>query len=72
MLAEKPPKLVAVVLANRTARIIWALSVREEACRAPAAAGVVAKQLPGMEWGCLERKRNTGLCGHASESVMRG
>ena len=49
MLAEKPPKLVAVALANRMARIVRALSVREEACRAPAAAGVVTKQLPGRE-----------------------
>lgn len=72
MLAEKPPKLVAVALANRMARIIWALSVREETCRAPAAAGAVTKQLPGKEQGCLERNRNTGLCGHAPESVMRG
>ena len=51
MLAEKPPKLVAVALANRMARIIWALSVREEACRAPAAAGVVTKRLPGKGAG---------------------
>lgn len=51
MLAEKPPKLVAVALANRMARIIWALSVREEAYRAPAAAGAVTKRLPGKEQG---------------------
>ncbi len=43
MLAEKPPKLVAVALANKMARIIWALSVREETYRAPAAVGVATK-----------------------------
>ena len=37
MLAEKPPKLVAVALANKMARIIWALSVKKETYRAPAA-----------------------------------
>jgi len=39
MIAEKPPKLVAVALANKMARIIWALSVKKEPYRAPAAAG---------------------------------
>ena len=48
MLAEKPPKLVAVALANRMARVVWALSVREEDCRAPAAA-MATKWLPGRE-----------------------
>ena len=43
MLAEKPPKLVAVALANKMARIIWALSVREETYRAPAAVGIASK-----------------------------
>jgi len=35
--AGKPPKLVAVALAGKMARIIWALSVKEEDYRAPAA-----------------------------------
>ncbi len=43
MLAEKPPKLVAVALANKMARIIWALSVRKETYRAPAAVGVASR-----------------------------
>ena len=38
MIAEKPPKLVAVALANKMARIIWALSVRKGIYRAPGAA----------------------------------
>ncbi len=37
MISEKPPKLVAVALANKMARIIWALSVKEESYRTPAA-----------------------------------
>ena len=37
MIAEKPPKLVAVALANKMARIIWALSVKKECYRAPVA-----------------------------------
>ena len=37
MIAEKPPKLVAVALANKMARIIWALSVRKDIYRAPGA-----------------------------------
>ena len=35
MLAEKPAKLVAVALANKMARIIWALMVTGESYRAP-------------------------------------
>jgi len=38
MLARKPRKLVAVALANKNARIIWALLARGDAYRAPAAA----------------------------------
>ena len=38
MLARKPKMLVAVALANRMARIIWALMTRKETYRAPAAA----------------------------------
>ena len=38
MLERKPRKLVAVALANRMARIIWALSTKKEIYRAPAAA----------------------------------
>ena len=42
MLAEKPPKLVVVALANKMARIIWALMVNTESYRAPKVPGVVA------------------------------
>ena len=42
MLAEKPPKLVAVALANKMARIIWALMVKGESYRAPKVIGAVA------------------------------
>jgi len=38
MLARKPRKLVAVALANRMARIIWALMTKKEDYRTPAAA----------------------------------
>ena len=38
MLARKPKKVVAVALANRTARRIWALATRKETYRVPAAA----------------------------------
>ena len=38
MLACKPRMLVAVALANRMARIVWALTVKKEVYRAPAAA----------------------------------
>ena len=50
----------AVALANKMARTIWALPVRKETCRAPAAGGAASKQL-GKEKGCQERNRNTGL-----------
>ncbi|MYJ71947.1 MAG: IS110 family transposase [Rhodospirillaceae bacterium] len=38
MLARKPRKLVAVALANRMARIAWALTIKQESYRAPAPA----------------------------------
>ena len=38
MLARKPRMLVAVALANRMARIAWALTTKEEFYRAPATA----------------------------------
>ena len=38
MLARKPRMVVAVALANRMARIVWALMVNKEVYRAPAAA----------------------------------
>ena len=38
MLARKPKMVVAVALANRMARIVWALTTKEELYRAPAAA----------------------------------
>ena len=42
MLAEKPAKLVAVALANKMARIIWALMVTGESYRVPKVPGAVA------------------------------
>ena len=42
MLAEKPAKLVAVALANKMARTIWALMVKGESYRAPTVLGTVA------------------------------
>ena len=38
MLARKPAMLIAVALANRMARIVWALMTKKERYRAPAAA----------------------------------
>jgi len=38
MLARKPPMLVTVALANKTARIAWALLTRGGTYRAPAVA----------------------------------
>ena len=38
MLARKPKMLVAVALANRTARVVWALTTKKETYRARAAA----------------------------------
>ena len=38
MLARKPKKLVAVALANKTARTVWALATKKETCRVRAAA----------------------------------
>ena len=38
MLARKPRKLVAVALANRMARIAWAMTIKQESYRAPAPA----------------------------------
>ena len=43
MLAQKPPKMVAVAIANKMARIIWALIVKRESCRAPKLIGAVVK-----------------------------
>ena len=40
MMARKPRMLVTVALANKTARIIWAVLVKEEDYRAPAAVTV--------------------------------
>ena len=42
MLAEKPTKLVAVALANKMARTIWALMVKGESYRAPKMLGAIA------------------------------
>jgi hypothetical protein len=38
MLARKPPMLVRVALANKMARIVWALLVKGGVYRAPVAA----------------------------------
>ncbi|MER9268755.1 IS110 family transposase, partial [Mesorhizobium sp. M0410] len=38
MLARKPPMLVVVALANKMARIVWALMARGGTYRAPAVA----------------------------------
>jgi hypothetical protein len=37
MLARKPRMLVTVALANKTARTVWAVLVKQEDYRAPAA-----------------------------------
>ena len=37
MLARKPRMLVSVALANKMARMVWALLTKNEDCRAPAA-----------------------------------
>ncbi len=42
LLAQRPAKVVAVARANRTARIVWALMARGEACRAKEIAGRAA------------------------------
>ncbi|TIX36691.1 MAG: IS110 family transposase, partial [Mesorhizobium sp.] len=39
MLSRKPPMLVIVALANRTARVVWALMAKGGTYRAPALAG---------------------------------
>lgn len=36
LLAKKPARLVSVALANKTARIAWALLARDQVYRAPA------------------------------------
>ena len=41
-LAEKPTKLVAVALANKMARTIWALTLTGESYRAPKVIGAMA------------------------------
>jgi transposase len=42
LLARRPAKVVAVALANRTARIAWAVMARGEAYRAKEIAGQAA------------------------------
>ncbi|MGB6327101.1 MAG: IS110 family transposase, partial [Methylocella sp.] len=42
LLARRPAKVVAVALANRTARIVWAVMARGEAYRAKEIAGQAA------------------------------
>jgi hypothetical protein len=42
LLARKPRKVVAVALANKMARVAWALMTRGEVYRRPVAAAVAA------------------------------
>ena len=42
MLARKPTKVAAVALANKTARIVWAVMVRGDGYRAKAVLGAAA------------------------------
>jgi transposase len=42
LLARKPRKLAAVALANKTARIVWAMMTRGEAYRARPLVGAMA------------------------------
>ena len=44
MLARRPKKVVAVALANKMARMIWAMMTTGEAYRRPAAAGAACRQ----------------------------
>ena len=65
MLARKPRMLVAVALANKMARIIWALLARSEDYRAPVAAGVSLAR-PEVVGGVGRSKE-----GMAQQSVRR-
>jgi transposase len=42
LLQRKPPKVVAVALANKMARVAWALMARGEVYRRPAVIGAAA------------------------------
>ena len=42
LLARRPARLVSVALANKTARIAWAVLARKQDYRAPAIAGETA------------------------------
>ncbi len=55
MLARKPRMLVTVALANKMARIVWALMAHGGSYRAPAAAGVVAPEVVGEAGRSTER-----------------
>jgi hypothetical protein len=44
LLARKPRKVAAVALANKMARMIWAMMTTGEAYRRPAAAGAARRQ----------------------------
>ena len=56
MLARKPTMLVRVALANKMARIAWALMAKGEAYRAPVVAAYAAEQPRGRRSGRGERK----------------
>jgi hypothetical protein len=55
MLARKPPLLVRGALANKMARVIWALMARGGISRAPAARGYALAAV-----GLLERRKGEG------------
>jgi transposase len=42
LLKRKPPKLAAIALANKTARIAWKMMLTGETYRAPSAAAALA------------------------------
>ena len=42
LLSRKPARLVTVALANKAARVVWAIMVRGGVYRRPAGAGVMA------------------------------
>ena len=62
MLARKPKMLVAMALANRTARIVWAVTTKKENFRVRAAAG------PGGERGEAKAENLSGDVGRTQET----
>ena len=66
MLARKPRMLVTVALANKMARIVWALLVKQENYRAPVAAKARSWRARGRQ-RCSRSKE-----GMAQQSARRG